>query len=315
MPSYASGIPDSFPNLYSDEWKLGMQQLGSRLESYVNTETIQGDGKRYQILKPVDANAVAASTGSLVATTVGAPLIEHRWLKVAFKDSAHFIDRRDAIQLGSIGSPHSQILRQQLAAAGRDRDKVLIDGIRGSVQTGKAGATLVTLPTTQTIATDYVSSGTAAVSSLTFDKMLEIIRKFGVADVTGQDIENQSDVTLIISHNEIPALLRETKFTSTDYQALRMLNTGAVVNLMGIAIKAVNPALLPTGGSAGTAYRSCYAFARSSVVFGIAEAPQAWVDELPNYRHDVQLRTEWGWGATRLYDEGVLEVRCSTVGQ
>jgi len=315
MATYASGIPDSFPNLYSDEWKLGMQQLGSRLESYVNTETVQGDGKRFQILKPADANTVAGSSGSLVATTVAAPLVEHRWLKVAFKDSAHFIDRRDAIQLGSIGSPHSQILRQQLAAAGRDRDKVLIDGIRGSVQTGKAGATSVALPTTQSVAYNYVRSGSATASSLTFDKLLEIIRKFGVADVTGQDVESQSDVTLIISHNEIPALLSETKFTSSDFQALRGLNSGAIVNLMGMAIKAVNPALLPTSGTGASAYRSCYAFARSAVVFGIAENPQAWVDELPNYRHDVQLRTEWGWGATRLYDEGVLEVQCSTVGQ
>jgi hypothetical protein len=46
------------------------------------------------------------------------------------------------------------------------------------------------------------------------------------------------------------------------------------------------------------------------VVFGIAENPQAWVDELPTKRHDVQLRTEWGWGATRLDDEGVIEIPC-----
>jgi hypothetical protein len=300
--------------MYSDEWKLGLQQLGSRLESYVNTETIQGDGKRYQILAKATANAVAANTGTIAATTLVDPTIEHRWLKVAFKDSAHYIDRRDAIQLGSIGSPHSQILRMQLAAAGRDRDKTLIDGIRGTIQTGKAGAGTAALPATQSIAYNYVSSGTATASSLTFDKMLDVIRRFGVADMTGQDTENQSEVTLIISHNEIPALLRETKFTSSDFQTLRMLNTGAVVNLMGISIKAVSPSLLPTTGSGATGYRSCYAFARSAVMFGIAENPQAWVDELPSYRHDVQLRTEWGWGATRLYDEGVIEVQCSTVG-
>jgi hypothetical protein len=56
--------------------------------------------------------------------------------------------------------------------------------------------------------------------------------------------------------------------------------------------------------------RNCYAFARNSVVFGIAENPQAWVDELPTKRHNVQLRTEWGWGALRLDEEGVIEIPC-----
>jgi enoyl-[acyl-carrier protein] reductase I len=47
-----------------------------------------------------------------------------------------------------------------------------------------------------------------------------------------------------------------------------------------------------------------------SVAFGLAESPQAWVDVLPGTRHDVQLRTEWGWGATRIEDEGVITIVC-----
>jgi len=294
-------VPDAFPNLYSDQWRLGVQQLTSRLESYVNTEVIHGEGKRFQKIKPVTARQITTRFGDTNPDDIE---LEFRWLYVNFKDSAHIVDRREAMQLGSVGSPHSQILRLQMAAAGRDRDKTLIDGIRGSVQSGKTGGTPIALPSTSKI---DVSLG-AANSDLNFEKILEVMRLFGVANLLGQDTENQSPATLIVSHNQIAALLKEPEFTSADYSEIRRLHTGAVVNLMGLAIKAVDPSLLPYDTS--TKVRSCYAFARNSVVFGLAENPQAWVDELPTKRHDVQLRTEWGWGATRLDDEGVIEIPC-----
>lgn len=299
--AYDSIIPAAFPNLYSDQWRLGLQQLTSRLESYVNTEVIHGEGKRYQKIAPFTARQITTRFGDTNPDDID---VEFRWLYVNFKDSAHILDRREALQLGSVGSPHSQILRGQLAAAGRDRDKTLIDGIRGTVQSGKTGGTPIALPAASKI---DVSLG-AANSNLNFAKVLEVMRLLGSANVTGQDVEGNSPVTLIISHNQIAALLGEEKFTSTDYSELRRLHTGEVVNLMGMAIKAVDPSLLPYDTS--TKVRSCYAYARNSVVFGLAENPQAWVDELPTKRHDVQLRTEWGWGCTRLDDEGVIEIPC-----
>ena len=301
--AYDSLISDSFPMLYSDEWRLGLQQLTSRLDSYVNTEVVHGESKRYQKLAPVTARQITTRFGDTNPDDLD---VEFRHLFVNFKDSAHILDRREAMQLGTVGSPHTQVLRLQLAAAGRDRDKTLIDAIRGSAQTGKTGGTLVALPATQKIAVDFGSAGTN--NNMTFKKMIEIVRMFGASEVTGQDTENQSAATLIVSHNQIASMLRETQFTSSDYSEIRRLHTGEVINLMGVAIKAVNPALLPYDTS--THVRSCYAFARNSVVFGLAENPQAWVDVLPGKRHDVQLRTEWGWGALRLDEEGVIEIAC-----
>jgi hypothetical protein len=303
--AFDSIVPDAFPALYADQWRIGLQQLSSRLESYVNVSMINGEGKRFQKISGVEAREITTRFGD---TNPDEPDIEFRHLYVDFKDSAHILDRREALQLGSIGSPHTQIMRLQLAAAGRDRDKTLINGIIGSVASGKNGTVPIPLPAGQTIAVNYVPTGTAVNSNLTFDKMLEIMRKFGTANVLGQDVENQSVATLIVSHNQIASLLREERFTSVDYAEIRRLHSGAVINLMGIAVVAVSPELLPY--DAGTDIRTCIAFARNSVEFGVAENPQSWVDELPTKKHDVQLRTEWGWGATRLDDEGVLKVLC-----
>lgn len=299
--AFTNIVPDAFPLLFADQWRLGVQQLTSRLESYVNTEIINGESKRYQTLASVAARQITTRFGDTNPDDLD---IEFRHLYINFKDSAHILDRREALQLGSVGSPHSQVLRLQLAAAGRDRDKTLIDGIRGTVQTGKTGAVGVALPAGQQIS---VSLG-ATNSNLNFEKILEVNRLLGAASVTGQDVEGNSPVVLVISHNQIAALLKEPEFTSSDYSELRRLHTGEVINLMGMSIKCVAPDLLPY--DSGTAVRKCYAYARNSVVFGIAENPQAWVDELPTKRHDVQLRTEWGWGATRLDDEGVIEIPC-----
>lgn len=302
--AFTNIIPDGFPLLYDDEWKLGLQQLTSRLSAYADTEIIHGEGKRFQRMDAFEARNITTRFGDTNPDDVD---LEFRWLYVNFKDVAHIVDRREAMQLGQVGSPHSAILRNQLAAAGRDMDKTLIDSIIGTVQSGKTGATPITLPAGQTIATNYVDSGTPANSGLTFAKLLEVATKFGIDQVTGQDVDSHSQGTVVISHRQLKNLLLEEKLTSADY-GLQRLMTGEVVNAFGLAIKVVAPHLLPY--NSGTDVRSCVAFARRSVCFGIAESPQSWVDVLPGKRHDVQLRTEWGWGATRIEDEGVIIINC-----
>lgn len=302
--AYDGIIPDAFPRLYEDEWRLELQQLSSRLEAYVNTEVIHGEGKRFQKIAKVEARSITTRFGDTNPEEVD---IEFRWLYVDFKDSQHIVDRREAMQLGAIGSPHSQIMRLQLAAAGRDRDKTLVDQILGPVATGKNGNVPVSLPAGQTIAVDFTGS-TAANNNLDSRKILEALRRFGVANVMGQNVENQDSATLIITHNQIPSLLRDTKFTSIDYSEIRRLHTGTVISLMGMSIVCVSPEILPYDSV--TDYRTCVAFARNSVVFGIAENPTSWVDVLPGKKHDVQLRSEWGWGAIRIDDEGVLRILC-----
>lgn len=303
--AFDSIIPDGFPNLYADQWRLQFQQLSARLAPYVNVDTIHGEGKRFQRLPKVEAREITTRFGDTNPDDIDA---EYRWCYVNFKDSAHRLDRREGILLGSVGSPHSQILRLQAAAAARDMDKTLIDGIRGTTQSGKTGGTAITFASEcDTIPVNFVDSGTPANSGMTFAKVLEVSTRFGLADVMGQDVENQAQGCLALTHRQIKDLLREEKLTSSDY-GLQRLAEGKVVSLFGLAIKALSPALLPH--DTGTDVRTCYAFVREAVAFGMAESPSAFVDVLPGKRHDIQLRTEWGWGAARLDGDGVMAILC-----
>jgi hypothetical protein len=303
--AYDNIIPDGFPTQYSDEWRLGLQQRASRLQAYVDHEPIAGEGKRYQKVKPTSSRKIITRFGD---TNPDEAELEFRWLYVDFDDSASIVDRRDAILLGSIGSPHNAILKNQLASAGRSMDSALINGIIGTVQGGKKGEISYPFLASQIVAVNYVYTGTPANSGLTFDKLLEIGRRFGINDVTGQDVENQSEVTVCITHNQIPDMLHDLRFTSSDYSEIRRLYDGKVINLLGCAIKCVSPSILPHDDN--TDIRTCVAYARSEVVFGTAESPQSWVDVLPSKKHNVQIRSEWGWGATRLSDEGVIKILC-----
>ncbi len=302
--AFTNIVPDAFPYLYDDEWKLGLQQLSSRLDAYVDTEVINGKSKKYQRLDKFISREITTRFGDTNPDDID---IEFRHLFIGFRDIAHIVDRREALQLGSVGSPHSAILRNQLAAAGRDMDTTLINGIIGTVQSGETGGTPITLPAGQAIGVQFIDSGTPANSGLTFAKLLEVSTRFGLAQVTGQDVENQSQGCVVISHRQLKNLLLEEKLTSADY-GLQRLMTGEVVSVFGLAIKVVSPEILPYNSA--TDIRTCVAFARRSVAFGIAESPKTWVDELPTKRHDVQLRTEWGWGATRIEDEGVITIAC-----
>lgn len=302
--AFDSLIPDGFPQLYDDEWGIELQQLQSRLAPFVDVDVIHGEGKRYQTLPKVEGRTIDGRFGDTNPDDIDA---EYRWLYVNFKDSAHRVDRREAMQLGSVGTPHSAIMRLQKAAAARDMDKTLIDGVIGTVQSGKTGGTPITLPSAQEIAVNFVDSGTPANSGLTFAKVLEAATMFGISQVFGQDVENQSQGCLAISARQLKNLLLEEKVTSADY-GLRRLMDGQVVNLFGLAIKVVDPDLLPY--TSATDVRTAVAFAREHVAFGVAENATAFVDILPTKRHDVQLRTEWGWGATRIKDEGVVTILC-----
>jgi len=304
MSTFTNIIPDGFPQLYDDEWRLALNQQTSRLSSFVDIETIHGESKRFQRIAGFEARAITTRFGDTNPDDID---LEFRHLFVNFKDLAHILDRREAMQLGSVGSPHHAVLRGHLEAAGRDMDKTLIDGVIGTVQAGKTGGSSIALPAGQAIGVNFVDSGSPANSGMTFAKLLEIATRFGISQVTGQDIESQSQATVVLSPRQIKDLLLEQKLTSSDFGIQRLMD-GKVVHAFGLAIKSVAPHLLPY--NSGTDVRTCVAFARRSVVFGVAETCQTFVDVLPGKRHDVQIRSEWGWGATRIEDEGVITIAC-----
>ncbi len=302
--AFTSNIPDGFALQYSDEWTIALAQRASRLQAYIDVEPIHGESKRFQRIEGATARRVTSRFGNTNPADVNT---EYRWLDVHFDNLAHRLDRREGIMLGQVGSPHNAVLRSHSQEAGRQMDATIINGCIGDVRAGKTGGTTISLPAGQAIAYNFVDSGSATPSGMTFAKLLEIATMFGISQVTGQDIEDHSEATVILSPRQVKNLLLEQKLTSSDY-GFQRLASGQIVNAFGLAIKSVAPHLLPYNSS--TDIRTCVAFAREAVVFGMAEAPMSRVDELVDGNYDIQIYSEWGWGCCRKIDEGVITIDC-----
>jgi len=298
-----STVPDHFPALYQSEWKLEVQQLTSRLQGLVPAYPVMGKSRRFNKLGKLSSIDM---TGRFQDSAPQDVSTEMRTLYTSFKTVENFVSRVDSIRLGEIDSPHNSIMRSHMAVAGRDRDQAIIDMLGGSVYEGENGTSEVVFNTSDySIAKTYHYDGTTDNEGLSYDKIVNARARLGLKNVAGQNVEGGSPLGMVITHDEIEDLLHDDKFINRDYRAkLEEAQSGSIVDAFGFTIIAVDPALMPA--SANT--RACYAFAKNCVAFGYSENPQTWVDTLPTKRHDVQIRSEYAFGGTRLDDEGVLQI-------
>ena len=298
-----STIPEHFPSLYQDEWRLELQQMSSRLQGLVPSYPVHGDSRRFNKLGKSTSKKM---TGRFQDSAPVDSSTEMRHLYVDFRDTENFVSRVDSIRLGEIDSPHNSIIKSHLAAAGRDRDQAIIDMLGGDVYEGKNGTSTVAFDTSlYQIAKTYHYDGTSSNVGLSYDKIVNARKRLGASNVAGQNVEGGSPLGLVITHDELEDLLHDDKFINRDYRAkLEEAQSGSIVDALGFTIIAVDADLLPVVSNS----RSCFAFAKSCVAFGEAESPQTFVDMLPTKKHDTQIRSEWGFGGTRLDDAGVLDI-------
>jgi len=300
--AFTSTVPEHFPSLYQDEWKLELQQLTSRLQGLVPTYAVQGDSRRFNKLGKVESTPM---TGRFVDSAPQDVTTEMRSLYVDFRTVENFVSKVDSIRLGEIDSPHNAIIKSHMAAAGRDRDAAIIAMLGGSAYEGKNGTTEVVFDSANAIAKNYNYDGTTTDEGLTYDKIVNARARLGSKNVAGQNVEGSSPLGMVITHDEVEDLLHDDKFINRDYRAkLEEAQSGSIVDAFGFTIIAVDSTLLPVASST----RGCYAFAKDCVAFGYAAEPETFVDVLPTKRHDTQIRSEWAWGGTRLDDEGVIQI-------
>jgi hypothetical protein len=261
-----------------------------------------GDSRRFNKLGKTTSKKM---TGRFQDSAPEDVATEMRTLYTEFRDVENFVSRVDAIRLGEIDSPHSSIIQSHLATAGRDRDIAILAMLGGSVYEGKNGNSEVVFDdANQTIAKNYNKDGTTSDTGLTYDKIVNMRTRLGKKNVAGQNVENGSPLGLVVTHDEIEDLLHDDKFINRDYRSkLEEAQTGMIVDAFGFTIIAVDPDLMPLD----TGARSVFAFAKNCVAFGYSEEPKTFVDTLPTKKHDVQIRSEYAFGGTRLDDEGVVK--------
>lgn len=287
--------------MYQSGFLQALQQKSARSRAYVKTIPVNGKSMRFNKITKSDAVPITSRFGT---TNPNELEYDYRTLFISYFKDAKRVDQREAMQLGNIGGPQTSIMQAQFMAANRNFDQVLVAGLLGDAYEGENGTTAVALPTTN----DIAAGGT----DLTFDKVLLIAETMGKNNISGQDVEGSSNIILLCSHHQLTTLRSTEKWTSYFYQNDKPLaGEGYMPNVLGVRIVPLDPSLLPYNTTTGV--RTCIAYSKEHVMFGMAQDFTTSVDRLIDGNLDWQLYAQWGWGATRIYDEGVIRVYCDEI--
>ena len=282
---------------FANTMALLLQQKSSKLESYV---TSRGGytGKSASPVDQVGLVEMQAVNGRFEAMPrVDAPLAR-RWVDPQDFDLPQLVDLFD--KLREVQDPTSSLAQAAVAAANRQKDRLIIAAFFGTAKTGEQGATSTTFPAADQIAQNF---GASANVNLTVAKVLEGRKKLMAHQV---DVE-ADEIICAVTASQYDSLLHEAQFISSDFNGTKPLTDGRVGRYLGVTF--VHCELLTTDTSG---YRRVPMWAKS----GMHLAKWMDVTSSVSQRNDLrgepwQLYLKMTMGATRLEEGRVIEIKCA----
>ena len=256
------------------------QQKGSKLRGTVRSEMVTGKNAYFERIGAVDM--VDATSRHDDTPQIDTP---HSRRRVSLTTSrfADLIDNADKVR--TLIDPTSPYAMNAAWAAGRKMDAVIVAALAGNAYAGVAGATTVALPSAQKVA--------AASAGLTIAK-LRSAREI----LLGADVDLDMGATCIINPAGLTDLLSATEITSSDYNTVKALVQGQVDTFLGFKF------VVSTKVTALKAY--CYA--KNAAVLAVGSEPVVRISERADKNYSTQVFVEMDIGATRVEDEGVVEI-------
>ena len=289
-------IDKALVQTYKRNIDIKYQQEGSRLRPFVRVETQNAEFDFFDRIGPVDAVEVLTRHGDT-------PLIQtpHDRRRVALRDFdwADLIDRKDKLRM--LADPTSPYTVNAVYSLGRKMDDILIEAAFGNAYTGKTGATVVALPASQTIAVNYVESGTAANSNLTIGKLRRIRYLLDKAEAAN---EGEADLNICVDPSQIQGLLRDPQVTSADYANVKALVNGEIDTYMGFNFIKSNR--LPLA----TSTRSVLAWEKQGLLLSVASEVMVDVGPRRDKRNSTQVYVCGSFGSSRMWEDKVIKVLC-----
>ena len=286
-------VDTAYVQAYRANVSLLVQQKGSRLRNAVRMEPQNAEFEFYDRIGATEAQEI---TGRHQDTPLQSTPHDRRRVSLRDFDWADLIDRQDKLRM--LMDPTSAYAQNAVFAMGRKMDDLIIDAAFGTSYSGKTGATSVTFPAANTIAYNYVESGSAAAGNLTIGKLR---RASEILNSYDNDPDEQRFMT--VTANSLHSLLRNTEVTNADYNVIKALVEGKVDTFMGFTF--IRTQRLQTNSSG---YRRHIAWCKSGLLLAVSQEPQIDVGPRRDKRNSVQVYVNMGLGATRMEEEKVIEV-------
>lgn len=292
-------VTTSFAQQYSANVELQFQQMGSRLRKYVTEDPMGAEYKYFDRIGTVAAKLKGARHGDVSYSDT-----PHSRRRVTFEDFYHadMIDKEDKLRM--LIDPTSEYVRTAVYALGRKMDEIILDAALGTAYSGKTGSSAITWATAgtnQTIAVNYVESGTAANSHLTIAKLREALRLLE----TNEAIQDGEPLVCIMNAKAKNSLLQTTEMTSSDYNTVKALVGGQLNTFLGMEF--CRTELVRQDGSS---YDRVIVMPKSAIKMAVASDISAKVEQIPHKFYNYQVLAEMSAGAVRMWEEKIVEIKC-----
>lgn len=287
-------VDTAYVNQYRNNVSMLVQQKGSRLRPFVRVEPQNSEFEFYDRIGATDAVEI---TGRHQDTPLVSTPHDRRRVSLRDYDWADLIDRQDKLKM--LIDPTSAYAMNAVFAMGRKMDDAIIGAAFDTAYSGKTGQTSVSFPASNVVAGNYVESGSAASSNLTIGK---IRRAKEILDAYDNDPDEARIMTC--TANSLHSLLRNVEITSQDYNVVKALVEGKVDTFMGFKFVRTQRLLLDASG-----YRRHIAWVQSKLLLAVSQDPMVDVGPRRDKRNSMQVYVTMGIGATRMEEEGVVEIK------
>lgn len=290
-------ITDNLIRTYDSQIRVKFQQFQSRLENFVMRDTQASE------IHLVDY--IASTEGETDQTVRHGPTLytntdhERRRVKLRYPYYADLISVRDFNEIG-VRSLDGKYVTNAVAFLNRQKDKEIIDLALGTNYSGKDGTTAVTLPAAQKIL-----HGSTGLTPAKVDQARRILEEAEAFSLPGGFSLTMDEMGIaVISPQGKETLKRETEITGKDLTSRPFMEGGIMPGYGGFLWIVSNQ--LPITSTT----RSCVFFAPGAIQLNTAATGStASIDRMPTLNNAVQVRVDEGFGAARIYDEGVVEVQ------
>lgn len=289
-------ITTAFVQQYKANVEHLVQQKGSRLRPFVRVESQAAEFDFYDRIGTTSALEV---TGRHQDTPLVNVPHDRRRVSLRDFDWADLIDRTDRIRL--LIDPTSPYAQSAAFALGRKMDQIIIESAFGSAVSGKTGASSVAFPASQQIAVNYVESGGATNSGLTIAKLRKAKEVLDANEVDPSDPR-----IVIVTAKQVTDLLQSTEVTSSDFNSVKALVAGEVNTFMGFEF--VRTELLTTDASS---HRRVIAYSKSGLLCAMGQDINVDIGPRRDKRNSTQVYCSASFGATRMEEEKVVEIKCA----
>ncbi|MDP6771904.1 MAG: phage capsid protein, partial [Anaerolineales bacterium] len=185
-------------------------------------------------------------------------------------------------------------------ALGRKMDDIILEAAFGTAKTGKTGSGSQPFDVASQIAVNYVESGGAANSGLTIGKLREAKRLLDSNETDPSDPR-----FCIVTAKQVNDLLQTTEVTSSDYNAIKALVQGEINTFMGFNF--VRTERVDTDSNS---YRRVIAYAKSGLLLAVGADINVDIGPRRDKRNSTQVYCSASFGATRMEEGKVLEIKC-----